>query len=141
MNAAAIGLIGVIVGGLLAGAVNWYFDHRRRLAKARVAARLIGVELQAAEDKVASAVGAASWWIGDLPREAWRKYQSRLATDVSPDVLAAVAGAYDLCASLNDEHAAARTSKAGPQGNLESYAMALSVARNRLADDGIRQPV
>jgi hypothetical protein len=28
MNAAAIGLIGVIVGGLLAGAVNWYFDHQ-----------------------------------------------------------------------------------------------------------------
>ncbi|SRR5579863_172867 len=161
MNAAAIGLIGVIVGALLAGVVNLVLDRRRRIAEARIAARLIDVELKSAETKINSAVGAAHWWIGDLLREAWRKHQSRLATNVSADALEAVAEAYALCAGLNDEHAAARKSEAEqiadaqgrppaeraeavrqaraenarPRGDVESFAQALSLARNKLADE------
>lgn len=59
MNTAVIGLIGVIVGAVLAGAVNLALDRRRRLARARVAGRLIGVELGVAEAKVTSALTVA----------------------------------------------------------------------------------
>jgi hypothetical protein len=183
MNAAAIGLIGVIVGGLLAGAVNLVLDHRRRLAKANVAGRLIGVELAMARQKIISAiepgknrssstnrssapssaglppviqpdapapngpqptaeaseplpaVDTDGWWMGDLPMDAWKKHQSHVATDVRPDTLEIVARAYALCALLNDEHARARTSDAGPSGDLHSYAEALESARSTLAGE------
>jgi hypothetical protein len=100
MDAAAIGLIGVIVGAVLAGAIRLVLDRRKRLARVRVAGRLIGAELQVAEKKVTSAVEAAKtvssvtngsntpkpgdpavtgkppainangWWLGDLPTDA-----------------------------------------------------------------------
>lgn len=59
MNAAAIGLIGVVVGALLAGTINLALDRRSRLAKAKIAGRLIGVELDTAAEKIASAIKAS----------------------------------------------------------------------------------
>lgn len=58
MNAAAIGLIGVIVGALLAGATSLILDRGRRHAKARMAGQLIVVELGTAGEKLRSAIKA-----------------------------------------------------------------------------------
>ena len=168
MNAAAVGLIGVIVGALLAGATNLVLDRRKRLARAKVAGRLIAVELGTAEQKLTAAieaenrlpqvtgeqeasdapgagepvaaVNATGWWMGDLPMDAWKQHQSNLATDVSPDVLEMVARAYALCAVLNDQHDEARTSHARPQGDLADYAKTLALARGRLADESNIRP-
>jgi hypothetical protein len=163
VNAAAIGLIGVIFGALLAGATNLVLDRSRRLAKARVAGRLIAVELSIAEQKLTAAIeaeneppqitgeqaaleppgpgepvvtaDATGWWMGDLPMDAWKEHQSKLATDVSPGALEMVARAYALCAVLNDQHDEARASHAGPQGDLADLAKTLALAGGRLADE------
>ena len=60
MNAAAVGLIGVIVGALLTGVINLILDRARQHAFARVASRLIGEELRVAEQKVRSAIDAGN---------------------------------------------------------------------------------
>jgi hypothetical protein len=172
MNAAAIGLIGVIVGGLLAGFVSLILDRRTRLAKARVAGRLIAAELGVAETKVTSALKAAEakpgatngsnapkphdgaeeeeeerpavdatgWWIGDLPADAWKKHRADLAIEVSSVLLQKVSIAYALSATLNDQHAAARLSDAGPEGDLASYARTFRSAKERLADESKVRP-
>jgi hypothetical protein len=151
MNAAAIGLIGVIVGALLAGTINLVLDRRRRLARAKAAGRLIGVELRVVDEKITSAIdsakppsGAANvataserrppvdtsgWWLGDLPMDAWRTNQSHLAIDVRPRVLEMLARAYGLCAVLNDEHVASAIDAAIIISNDSDLQFPVSYAR------------
>src|SRR5437660_11484501 len=83
MNAAAVGLIGVIGGALLTGVVNLVLERRTRRSRAKVAAGLIAVELDVALAKMDAALAEDEWWLGDLRVDEWRTHQSDLASDAS----------------------------------------------------------
>jgi hypothetical protein len=141
MNAAAVGLIGVIVGALLTGVVTLVLERGRRRELARVAGRLIAEELDVVKEKMTSALDADEWWLGDLPTDAWKTHQSHLATDASPDLMAQLARAYAICVSWNDEHALARLSGAMPSEDLHQDPDDIKKARERLKHDNlIRTP-
>jgi hypothetical protein len=147
---------------LLAGTINLVLDRRRRLARAKAAGRLIGVELRVVDEKITSAIdsakppsGAANvataserrppvdtsgWWLGDLPMDAWRTNQSHLAIDVRPRVLEMLARAYALCAVLNDEHVAAAKNPCQatrrPRRQPRSRAPSAAAACRRIQNQG-----
>jgi hypothetical protein len=84
---AVIGLVGVFVGALIAGAWGWFSEVRRELAEAVVAARLVTNELN-------------SW---DLARarsqDAWLVHRADLARVLGADEWASVSEAYTPVAS------------------------------------------
>ena len=84
---AVIGLVGVLVGALIAGAWGWFSEVRRELAEAVVAARLVTNELN-------------SW---DLARarsqDAWLVHRADLARVLGADEWASVSEAYTPVAS------------------------------------------
>lgn len=143
MNAAILGLIGVVFGAVFTTVLNLMLERRQRLKRAKDASRLMVNELSAAEIKVTSAVRSPptsraaageppGWWLGDLDVAALTAYKSDLLTVASDGLLRTVASAYAICVSLNDEHAAAKKSDAGPQGDLQASAAALATAREML---------
>jgi len=87
MNAALIGLLGVVAGALLGGVVNQEVERRRRRARAGVAGRLIALELGVAARRIRSAQQSGQWWTGSLPSAEWDKHREDLALDMDPAVL------------------------------------------------------
>jgi hypothetical protein len=75
MLPAVFGLIGVIVGGLLNAAVTAWQARREDVASARVAARLVDLELREAAATLVLNQGANRLSQGDSPfsNAAWRK--------------------------------------------------------------------
>jgi hypothetical protein len=144
--AAVIGLIGLIAGAIVTGFLNLVLGEREKRARARVAAQLITDELTAADKKLVSAIDATlqapaaedgerigfGWWLGDLPVDAMREFQPDLATSASPGLRKMLASAYRICVSRNDEHAAARTTPAGPKGDLQEDRQSLEKVRQQL---------
>lgn len=82
MTAALIGLIGVIAGGLLGGAVNAVQERQRRRSAAETAGWLIAAELRLAVLRIESALKEAVWWRGDLETDAWKTR----AVDITADL-------------------------------------------------------
>ncbi len=82
MTAALIGLIGIIVGALLAGLLNLVAERSKRHFSGRTAALLIRAELQAAARRIKSTLDTGVWWRGDLPSAAWKQYAHDLALAV-----------------------------------------------------------
>jgi hypothetical protein len=71
--AALIGFLGVIVGALVTGAVGYRIERRRLLDVARVAARLIGVELDAAIRKLSAADSAQALQTPVIATQEWEQ--------------------------------------------------------------------
>jgi hypothetical protein len=82
VTAALIGLIGVIAGGLLGGAVNAVQERQRRRSAAETAGWLIAAELKLAVQRIESALKKEVWWRGDLATDAWRTRAVDVAADL-----------------------------------------------------------
>jgi hypothetical protein len=115
MLPAVFGLIGVIVGGLLNAAVTAWQARREDVASARVAARLIDLELREAAAILVLNQGANRISQGDSPfsNAAWRKYRDVLARALSDRGWEAVATAYEVIEG-SPERILAHFDKANP---------------------------
>ena len=78
MTPALIGLLGVIAGGLLGGAVTYRVERRKRRDDATVAGRLIVLELRAAAVRLRKSGEAGKPWPGKLPDKQWQEHASEL---------------------------------------------------------------
>jgi hypothetical protein len=115
MLAAVFGLIGVVVGGLLNAAVTAWQARRADVASARVAARLVDLELREAAAILVLNQHANRLSQADSPfsNVAWRKYQDVLARALSDRSWDAVATAYEVIEGSR-ERVLARAVKASP---------------------------
>jgi hypothetical protein len=98
MTAAIFGLVGVLVGGLLATTGQYLLGVRNEYAAATVAARLIGAELNALRAVVES--GARSRDPSALDTPVWERQQAAFALVVPNRHWDAVESAYVLLAAL-----------------------------------------
>jgi hypothetical protein len=103
MNAALIGLLGLVVGALLTGVTTLWVEGNKRRKSAAVAAYLIAGELGRAQGRVDSALKAdpKQWWLGDLPTSAWQERLMELGFKASPDLLQNLSDAYVIIDRLN----------------------------------------
>jgi hypothetical protein len=110
MTAAIFGLIGVVVGAALTGAVNWLLERRRERAEAQAAARLLKSEVEAAISDVASTLAEGMWPISYQPtwRQSWSSYRRPLAARMDPEAFEAAAKAYARMDQLQSAFSAGR---------------------------------
>jgi hypothetical protein len=103
VNAALIGLIGVVVGALLTGFASLWVEEKKRQRSAAVAAYLIADELATSYGRIESALDAnpMQWWLGDLPTRAWQEHLKDLGFKASADSLQDLANAYIIIDRLN----------------------------------------
>jgi hypothetical protein len=104
MSAAVIGLIGVIIGGVLTGGVEFALEHRREKRRGQAAARLVHAALTDIDSFVkASLVRRA--WLGDpadaLSDAQWLEQRAILAEAPGFDGWYPVAGAWGWIAQLH----------------------------------------
>lgn len=96
MATAIVGLIGVIIGGLLNAGVSLLVERRQRATAARVAARLVGVEmarnLWAARKTMETK--SMSWMRHDLSDDQWRSHRQELAAVLGTDKWMTLASYY-----------------------------------------------
>ena len=78
-------LAGVVVGGLVTGAVNYALERRRDRANARVAVRLLWAELLLAAASVDWRLEQDAWspWSFESAHRAWNEHHAELARAVS----------------------------------------------------------
>jgi len=105
MTVAVLGFIGVVVGALLTGVVAYVVERKKHRNRARVAARLLALEIRVARKRILSAAAARSWWAGELPTAARSEQLSDLAfgLDLSNAELRKIDGAYVIIESWNLE--------------------------------------
>jgi hypothetical protein len=96
MTEAVFGLVGVIVGAVLTGGIQWWMARRSEKALLRTAARLIQVELRGFQDLLdlwlsLKRIGA-EWW---KPPEYWPAQRGVLAAGLSRENWTTVSDAYE----------------------------------------------
>src|SRR2546425_88006 len=93
-------LVGVLIGGLLAGGVQWTMARRAERRAARTAAKLVRLELddyEALERRwLQIGILRCDWW---KPPESWNEQRSALAANLSDAEWNAVEKAYG---AIND---------------------------------------
>jgi hypothetical protein len=89
-------LAGVVVGGLVTGAVNYFLEWGRERANARVAMRLLAAELMLAAASADWRLEQRAWspWNFESAHRAWNEYRSEFARAVSTDDFESVAVGY-----------------------------------------------
>jgi hypothetical protein len=110
MTAAIFGLVGVVVGAVVTGAVSWLLERRREAAEARAAARLLKSEVTAACEDIDSALHEGKWPIAYRPtwRQSWSTYRRPLAVVMQATAFDEVAVAYSRMDQLQGGFSAAR---------------------------------
>jgi hypothetical protein len=80
-------LAGVVIGGLMTGGVNYALERRREQASARVALRLLDVELAIAAASSDSILKDGRWssWNFERAHRAWDEYRADAARVLSTD--------------------------------------------------------
>ena len=90
MSEAIFGLVGVVVGALITGVVDYVLDRRRERATLRAALRLIGDEYKDLLGVVDLALMARAWPLSDRYRrlirtdDQWERNRDVLAAQLSP---------------------------------------------------------
>jgi hypothetical protein len=86
VTAAIFGLLGVLVGGVLNGVVQWRLDIARQRAAARGARRLVGEEMLRDLTAIASSVShGTTVLLRELSKDAWAQHREALAGVVTDD--------------------------------------------------------
>jgi hypothetical protein len=126
VTAAIFGLIGVVVGGLLNGAVTAWQGRRTDAFAARVGARLVDLELRQAALALAVLEDEGSTDFGErastkFSTAAWDKYQEVLARMLSDEDWLTVSAAYEVVSgSPGRKLASALIADAEPTGSEAS---------------------
>lgn len=99
---AFIGLLGVIVGGVLTGAVERYAERQRERAALRAARRLLHLELLAAEWVLSTAMESddVGRLKGAVPTARWSEFSALMAKNAEPAVWRELAEAYGPLSAL-----------------------------------------
>jgi hypothetical protein len=98
---AAIGLVGVVVGAVIAGGTQVLLIRRRERSEALVAARLVEADIQSIKRSVGIALDAERWTGSlSLPLESWAEYRGVLARELSAPAWDAVAFAFELLSAV-----------------------------------------
>jgi hypothetical protein len=93
---AIIGFVGVVVGGLLTGAVASFTEWRRERAALRAARRLLHLELLAAEWVLSTAMESddVGRLKGAVPIARWSEFSALMAKNAEPGVWRKLSEAY-----------------------------------------------
>jgi len=98
VTVAIFGLLGVLVGALVTGLVNWLLERSRQKGDAHAAARLLKTEVAAArkQAELVLADDGGKWPIAYRPtwRQSWGTYRRPLAALMPRDDFDRVAAAY-----------------------------------------------
>jgi hypothetical protein len=108
MAEAVFGLIGVVVGGLLAGGAEYVMQRRRERRDARAAARLLAEQLRRAIAFIHSELRpVASDWasgaFGDVEMEVWHHNRGILASALETAEWEGIAEAFEVVDALKKE--------------------------------------
>ena len=117
MSAAWFGLIGVVVGGLITGAVTFLLDHVREQREAERARVIAKSEIAEAGEAVRTAIDSGSWpagWNTKTWAQSWTTIRSPLASTMDDAAFSAVANAYSFMELLQNGLA---NGERGFQGN------------------------
>ncbi|MEV0084765.1 hypothetical protein [Saccharopolyspora sp. NPDC050642] len=98
MTAAIFGLVGVIIGGLLTGLVDFMLERRRERNDARAASKLLRSQLNDARTAVVVALEGREWplgWNDKAWAQSWSVYWSALAGRMADDAFLKLAEAYN----------------------------------------------
>jgi ABC-type lipoprotein release transport system permease subunit len=151
VTSAVIGLLGVVLGVVLTGAVAYWIEARRRGKAAEVSARLIGDDFAYAKAAVEGMLGA-EMWVGDpvtefIPIEQWRAERASLAAKATYQdwfEVATTARALALVAGFHNRRVASNTLSAPltkeERDSLELAQRRLSVATPILHKYGGKAP-
>jgi hypothetical protein len=139
MTAAIFGLIGVLVGGVLNGAVSWLIELSRQRDAARASARLLSHELRGNLRVLDEAIGlvgkskerpeAAADKLRELSQTQWTEHKSRLAQGLRAEDFELISGAYvnlheiDTAASRLRGLAAAASVESKSKASVEDMVM------------------
>jgi hypothetical protein len=87
--AAAIGLVGVVLGAVIAAGIPFLLERRRERQTVRAAVRLVALDLGAAIMGVQESLEQGEWWSfyegrGGLVYEAWQETKGLLAATMEP---------------------------------------------------------
>ena len=84
MTAAIFGLIGVVVGAVVTGVVEWMLDRRRAANERRAALRLLLGDLHVAVALIRPVLETTRWGIEEtlIPTEGWSEHHGTLAAEV-----------------------------------------------------------
>jgi hypothetical protein len=86
LTAAIFGLLGVVVGGLIATGANLWFERRREKKLARVGLYLLDADFVKASSVHYAALAHGVWVAGsDVEAEAWPDYRAALAAELDRD--------------------------------------------------------
>ena len=96
MIEAIFGLVGVVIGGVLTGGINYFLESRREQRAIRAAARLVKVELGVNHHELTN-LRVAEKWLSDRPfsTKEWNKHRDLLASALSVDAWDVITKAYD----------------------------------------------
>jgi len=105
VTAAIFGLVGVVVGGLFSGVVEWFKIAQDRKRRGRVGARLVTEELlnasmslrmatEGPDDATVAELARGAVALGLLANGAWHQYGADLADALRDDAWSDVGGAY-----------------------------------------------
>jgi hypothetical protein len=95
VTAAIFGLLGVIVGGVLNGVVNWWLQRSQTKSSARAIAGVVYDEFRHLQSTLVRSLAAGEWWQPsylfdeDLGRDDWKLLLGALDDRPSQDVAAA----------------------------------------------------
>lgn len=103
---AIVGLIGVVIGGMLTGGVEYVLERRRESRRARASTRLVGVALGDIQAFIQMSI-ALRKWLGEprafLDDQAWIEQRSNIAEAPRFDGWYPVAGAWRWVNQLREE--------------------------------------
>jgi hypothetical protein len=112
MSEAIFGLVGVLVGSVTTGMLQWLLARRAERIEGRAAIRLVMQDFFSAQ-ALARPVRATGVWgieLDDFILEGWIEYRKRLASDLDPEMWKRVEGS-----ALGIRHLAALRSSAKAQ--------------------------
>ncbi len=106
MTEAAFGLIGVIIGGLLTGGVEYVMEKRREQRELRAVARLLAEQLRGAiafiHAELMPVENDPSIAFATLETDAWREKRGVLASALPNDEWQGVAEAFEILEALKE---------------------------------------
>lgn len=101
MSEAAIGLVGVLLGGIIAAGSQWLRERTNTRREKATASRLIQSELGDAVAAINFATKTNKWWPNDLSRADWDRYVAVLTGALSMKEWLVVLAGHDAVERMN----------------------------------------
>jgi hypothetical protein len=103
VGTAVIGVIGVVVGALVAGLLSARAEREKARGRSRVAGSLIASELETSRVRLKGAHEDGRWWSAELSTRSWQEQGGALAEEAGGDLIDALVAAYDVLESWDDD--------------------------------------